>query len=540
MFESTILVNSPDWSTLISILLIVVRLTPILLRTGSLSILFSIQLSCVRLQTPSQSIGLLAYSVIFSLYFHPLSQYPGPKFAALSNIPHCWWFLRGRQPHKFHRLHEKYGPVVRTAPNELSFNTAQSFKDIYGLRQGHKVFIKGEFYAGGTFAGRGVGSIVSERDPAKHGHMRRLLGHAFSLTSLKEQEGLIIETIDRFIELVKTKTCTQGEIFDISKGYEKMAFDIIGDLAFGQTFGALESDETHPWIATLLGALTKGAMADTFKRFPAAARILGVVARKQITKLYADTTTNEQMAIDLVEKRIKTQTSRKDFMSRILEHRDDERHKVSDLQLAAHSWDFVAAGSETTSTALSCCTYYILRNPSIMAKLTSEVRSAFTTYAEINDTSTKDLSYLNSVCLESMRIFPPLPLGVPRIVPEGGDTVDGHFLPGGITVATNPMAASLDARNFKNPLSFDPERWLQNDKMAEDRDDLDASQPFLLGARVCLGKSLAWMEMRTTLAKVVFTFDLVLVDQDLDWLRDSRMTTLWRKPPLRIRASLAQ
>ncbi|KAI0868729.1 cytochrome P450 [Hypoxylon argillaceum] len=485
-------------------------------------------------------IVLGVYRIICKIYFHPLSSYPGPKLAAVSNVAHCWWSLSGRQPFKLLKLHEEYGPVVRTAPNELSFNTSQSFKDIYGFRQGHKPFIKAEFYDGGAFAARGVSSIISERDPTRHGEMRRLLAHAFSLTSLKEQEELIIGNIDRFIELVKTKTCKQREVFDIAKGYERMAFDIIGDLAFGQNFGALETDETHPWIAILLGALTKGAMIDTFKRFPTIAQVIGVLAKKQLTKLYQDTANSEQMAIDLVTKRIRNESNRKDFMTRILERRSQDRHQVTDLQLAAHSWDFVAAGSETASTALACCTFYILHNPDIMNKLKAEVRGIFSDSSAINDASTKNLPYLNAVCLEAMRIFPPLPFALPRIVPEGGDTVDGHFLPAGITVATSPIAAALDARNFKDPLTFKPERWLDSSLTAEERDNLEASQPFSLGARGCLGKSLGWLEMRTTLAKMVLTFDMELADKEVDWLRDSRMQTLWKKPSLKIRASLAK
>ncbi|KAI1130843.1 cytochrome P450 [Nemania abortiva] len=480
------------------------------------------------------------YRVIYNIYFHPLSKYPGPRLAAVSNAAHSWWFLGGRQPFKLLELHEKYGPVVRTAPNDLSFNTSQSFKDIYGFRQGHKPFIKGNFYEGGTFAARGVTSIISERDPTRHGEMRRLLAHAFSLTSLKEQEELISGSIDRFIELVKTKTCERGEVFDIAKGYERMSFDIIGDLAFGQNFGALETDETHPWIATLLGALTKGALIDTFKRFPTIAQVVSVLAKKQLTKLYKDTALNEQMAIDLVTKRIRTESNRKDFMTRILEHRSQDRHEASDLQLAAHSWDFVIAGSETTSTVLACCTYYILSNPDIMNKLKAEVRGVFSDSSAISDASTKNLPYLNAACLEAMRIYPPLPLATPRVVPEGGDIVDGHFIPGGIVVATSPVAAGLDARNFKDPLAFKPERWLDSSLPAEERDNLEASQPFSLGARGCLGKSLGWMEMRTTLAKIILAFDLELVDKDLDWLRDSQMHTLWKKPALRVRASLAK
>lgn len=127
--------------------------------------------------------------------------------------------------------------MVRTAPNELSFNSAQSWKDIYGFRQGHKTFIKSDFYDGGSFADR-VHSIVSERDPVAHGIMRRYLSHAFSDHSLTEQEYLISNTINKFVQ----KTGEKGSKgFDICKGFEMMTFDIIGDLAFGETFRGVDT-----------------------------------------------------------------------------------------------------------------------------------------------------------------------------------------------------------------------------------------------------------------------------------------------------------
>lgn len=140
-------------------------------------------------------------------------------------------------------MHKKYGPVVRVAPNELTFTSAQSWQDIYNFRPGHKPFTKGAFYEGGNFTGRGVTSIVSEQNPQIHANMRRMIASSFSLTSLVEQEEIVGASIDRFIELFKTKTVEQGEIFDLTKAYESMTFDIVGDLAFGETFGALESGE---------------------------------------------------------------------------------------------------------------------------------------------------------------------------------------------------------------------------------------------------------------------------------------------------------
>lgn len=52
-------------------------------------------------------------------------------------------------------------------------------------------------------------------------------------------------------------------------------------------------------------------------------------------------------------------------------------------------------------------------------------------------------------------------------------------------VATNPIAASLDPENFSDPLVFNPDRWFDE---YQGNDDLEASQPFSLGARGCLGK----------------------------------------------------
>lgn len=121
---------------------------------------------------------------------------------------------------------------------------------------------------------------------------------------------------------------------------------------------------------------------------------------------------------------------------------------------------------------------------------------------------------------------------------------------GKTVVSTNPVAASLDARNYEDPLSFKPERWLGDNKT----DKLEASQPFSLGPRGCLGrryvlldsrnnrqmltgKSLGWMELRTVLAKLHYKCSLELVNTDLNWQDDSKMHTLWQKPKMKVRVS---
>ena len=81
---------------------------------------------------------------------------------------------------------------------------------------------------------------MSERDPAEHGKMRKYLSHAFSDRSLSEQEHLISSVIDRYV-LKFGKTASSR--LDLSKTFEMIAFDIIGSLAFGETFGRSDSGQ---------------------------------------------------------------------------------------------------------------------------------------------------------------------------------------------------------------------------------------------------------------------------------------------------------
>ena len=106
------------------------------------------------------------------------------------------------------------------------------------------------------------------------------------------------------------------------------------------------------------------------------------------------------------------------------------------------------AGSETTATTLSCITYYLLQYPRVMKILRSEIDSAFNSYDDINATTASNLKYLHAVALEGMRIYAPLPFALPRMVPEGGDTVDGHLLPGGVNHPLNLQLAAKAVCSF--------------------------------------------------------------------------------------------
>ena len=85
-----------------------------------------------------------------------------------------------------------------------------------------------------------------------------------------------------------------------------------------------------------------------------------------------------------------------------------------------------------------------------------------------------------------------------------------------------------------NPERFIPERWLEGSGY---NDLKEASKPFELGPRVCLGINLAYLEMRIILAKLVWLFEWELL-KDVDWEAETKMYVLWQKPELKVRYRL--
>lgn len=214
----------------------------------------------------------------------------------------------------------------------------------------------------------------------------------------------------------------------------------------------------------------------------------------------------------------------------------------------------IVAGSETTATALSGCTYLLLTNPDKLAKLQKEIRTSFQNEDEIDLLSTAKLEYLHAVLEETLRSYPPVPVALPRITPPSGQEILGQWIPGNVSypkhpppfpsstklTPTSPLQTTIGVAHwalyhnekiFSKPFEFHPERWLGDPAFADDH--LEALKPFHIGPRNCLGMNLAYAEMKMILAKVIWNFDLQLAAQSKDWI-DHDVYLLYNKPPLMV------
>lgn len=168
----------------------------------------------------------LAYQVIFciyNIYFHPLSKYPGPRLAAASPLWLASSYIGGKTPTDLLELHNKYGPVVRTSPDGLSYINAPQWKEIYGHKAGQLEFSKDEKY----FAGLKGEPLILNADRNYHGYIRKLFAHGFSEKAMREQESVLKQYVDLMFRRVEEEGQDGTQSVDILKWFNVSAFSIV-------------------------------------------------------------------------------------------------------------------------------------------------------------------------------------------------------------------------------------------------------------------------------------------------------------------------
>ncbi|RDW56936.1 hypothetical protein BP5796_13003 [Coleophoma crateriformis] len=468
--------------------------------------------------------------IIYNMYLHPLAKYPGPKMRGAWHLPYYYHLYNGTHDTNLVTLHDEYGDVVRYRPNSLSFNSAGAFKDIHGGVAGKKALQKDpEFY---RIKDDESPNIIFSND-ADHSRMRKLVSHAFSDAALRGQETILNHYFELLVsQLQKRADDPNVESVDMTRWYNYLTFDVIGDLAFGQPFGALESGEYHLWMRNLFQGIKFTRLLKIAKHYQPLMAMLKVVMKliPGIAKARAE---HIDFTESTTERRLQAKTDRQDFMSYILRHNDERG--MSHRELMGTAEILIVGGSETTSTVLTGVTYYLLMSPEKYEKAKKEVRNAFKSGEELTLQSTAQLPYLQAVLEEGLRIYPSVPLGLSRKTPPAGTVINGKFVPGDVSVAVHHLSTYHSARNFFEPKTFVPERWLPNPPEQYANDNKAAWNPFSTGPRNCVGKNLAWNEMRSVLARMLFYFDMEICEDSREWNVEQKIHMMWDKPSLNVK-----
>ncbi|KAF9077861.1 cytochrome P450 [Rhodocollybia butyracea] len=410
---------------------------------------------------------------LYRLFFHPLSGYPGPTLAALTNWYEAYYNVvkGGGLIAKYEQLHKLHGPVIRVGPNTLHFNDRQAFHDIYTY--GSTLVKDRAFYdAVGVHAPEGSATFC---DPEVAKQRRGLIQPLFSRKAVMSLEYTIQQKIDKLLTVLESYSSSSTTV-SMAVAYRALTTDIITSYCFAESANVLDSpDFSHPILQGTKEAFRNIWLPYNFSFFIAFALN---APQKVILWLLPEYEEHETI------------------FHHLLEPKDQEP---------------IPSGMPS-----NIGTFYALKYPSIHQKLKKELEEAWPDKDRpMSYTALEKLPYLTAFIKEVLRfsigvIHPP-----PRVVGPSTPEIGGMSVK---FLHTNPDV-------FPDPYTFNPDRWLVKDTSQL---LLDLA-PFSKGPRICLGLNLAWCELYLIFGNILRRLDLKLhiTEDTIDNFRADNSADYW-------------
>ncbi|KAL2812963.1 cytochrome P450 [Aspergillus granulosus] len=481
---------------------------------------------------PLAIVSLLALLIIYLLRSHRrLAHIPGPLTASLTNLVRRSWVTTGRA-HVIHTdLHRKYGKVVRVGPNSVFVSDPTAIPLIYRFSE---PFQKSEFYDAlmPYVHGKPIDDVFATRSEAIHRAMKQPIAAIYSMSNLVSFEPYVKSTIEVFFSRLDDLYANTGETCDFGLWLHLFASDVMGEITFSRRLGFLET-----------GGDMENVMKENWKYFTLAAPITQMpwldYFYKRNPLLPGSAKPNPVMAFGVARIQERLQLSEKhpdrvnsrDFLSRFIAAREKNTH-LGDEVIATWANSNIQAGSDTTAILLNALFYHLLKNPSSLHKLVSEIDAAplspCTTWKE-----SRDLPYLDACVKEAARLHPPISLPLERVVPDGGMEVNGIAIPAGTRIGMNPWAVHRDQDIFGDDADiWRPERWLVDGEKGKVL--YNSLLTFGGGHRSCLGKNISYLEVYKLVPSVLQRYEIELADPNAEWAVENR----WFAMPSRFNVKL--
>ncbi|KAF2769006.1 putative P450 monooxygenase [Teratosphaeria nubilosa] len=474
------------------------------------------------------AVGIFAVINVIHTFHGPLWRVPGPRWRAITTLPHLYSMWTGTEAASVVGLHEEYGPVVRLAPDLVSFiGEGKVWKQIYTTKsQGISAFPKDLLFYDKPLSNFNGPFTTEDRENMRQ---RKALAPAFSEIALRRYEERFKSWCLALRRRLEESVGEQAPA-DMVKVFNCTTFDIMSDMMLSEPLKMLEKGDYVPYVSLIFKLLRHVTQLKT--------RTLGWGVQAlmlQIPAIRQHAEKHHHFIVEQVDKRL-GRTEASDIWAFITADTTaassldrEERYSIAN--------EFMIAGTETSATTLSGLLYHLLCNPEWLQRLTQDLRAHFSSVEQISMAELQNNKVLDAVLKEGMRVYPPVPVGFPRFVPQGGIEIEGYYMPEGTRVAIYYLATSMDKRLWKDPKSFRPERWLGDERYKDDH--LDASVPFSTGPRACIGQNLAWHEMRLILAATLISFDFELHPDSSSWSKEQKTYLVWEKPPLYVNVNKA-
>lgn len=469
-------------------------------------------------------LSLLVVRAAYKRYASPLRKYPGPFLASFSRLWKVMSTARGRTHLDHIKLHKKYGPVVRIAPNEVSVASPEAART---LLSAGKRFFKTPFY--GVFPPPENPDIFTETREDVHAMKKRVANVPYSMAAMQQLSPFINDTIEVLFKKIDEHIDQHRGVFDLGAYLHYFAFDVLGEVAFSRSFGFLaEGRDVDNAIKTIDKSQTYNGIVGQVPE-------LDYLLRRNplwqfVPWLSTKNALITRMALEEMAKRqpfdkdnaglLRTGDGRRDLMASLIQGhlKDPERFREGDVFAVAHGAIF--AGSDSTASTMQSFFWHILSAPAVYARLVTEIESAVSSgtippTGNISWSEAQNLPYLQACLKEAMRIRPAVGLNITRLTPPEGAELDGHRFPGGVSIAANGWVLHRDKEVFGEDADvFRPERW-------EEEEEAKRMERFMFqfggGSHLCIGRNLALLEINKVVPRLLreYRFELAYPGREL-------------------------
>ncbi|KAJ9559979.1 hypothetical protein OSB04_005139 [Centaurea solstitialis] len=366
--------------------------------------------------------------------------------------------------------------------------------------------------------------------------------HLFSAKQVNSFRSVREEEVFGMIGVIKSRIRTK-EAVDLSKTVTILTSNMISQVAFGKrTYGYDDDEKTEvtrfqELLMECQALLARFYYRDHFPLMGWLDKLNGSVAR--LERNFSDLDAVYQEIVDEHLRRngtIKTQDDMVDILLKIKQEYSNSSMELTFDHIKAVLSNILLGGTETSSSAVVWAMTLLIKNPKSLKKLQQEVRNVIGNKGKVHEDDVQKLHYLKAVIKETLRLFPVVPLLVPR---ESRDRciLGGYEIPKGTLVYVNAWAVGRDPKCWENPEEFDPERFVGSsiDYKGTDFELI----PFGSGRRGCPGMLLGATTVELILSNLVYSFDWELPDgmEEIDTLTTPGTVT-HKKTALRLMAKV--
>ncbi|KAH6781585.1 hypothetical protein C2S52_001655 [Perilla frutescens var. hirtella] len=365
-----------------------------------------------------------------------------------------------------------------------------------------------------------LGDGIFNSDGDKWRSQRHISSHEFNTKSLRKFVETAVETelSGRLLPFL-TAAAADKTVVDFQDILQRFAFDNVCKISFGydpQYLSPSLNEEKFAAAFEKSVLLSCERFASFVPYFWKIKKALNIGLEKELKIAVNEVRGFAKEIIRENKKRISSSASMEsvdedDLLSRFLSSGHSDEEFITDIVIS-----FILAGRDTTSAALTWFFWLLSNNPEVEAEILREINEKSEAAAVSAYDEAKDMVYTHASLCEGMRLYPPVAVDTKEAMND--DVLpDGTVVKKGVRISYHPYAMGRVERVWgEDWAEFRPSRWLERavgggEKWRFVTRDSFTYPVFQAGPRICLGKEMAFLQMKRVVGGVLRRFRVVPV-----------------------------